>query len=242
VFVMTTMYSLTVGDWLTQGWECYKKNAKLLIAVSGIFALYDLLLICATYAPHGTLFYLLAFFLISPPLVVGWCYLNVKVVRDEPASFSDLFSGFSRFGMAWSTYIMTGLILLGGLILLIVPGIIFLLKYGLSIYAVLDRRLSAFESVSFSSRITRGYKGRLLFFVVCVFPLIIVTYVPYAFVAQQFLQGLGSTTMLLIGLIPFLANILIIVPWTSASSACAYHNLVLRYDMSEKENIAPTIP
>ena len=238
---MTTMYSLTVGDWLTQGWESYKRNAKLLIAASGIYALYDLLLICATYAPYGTLFYLLAFFLISPPLVVGWYYLIVKIVRNEPASFSDLFAGFSQFGAAWSTYILTGLIVLGGIILLIVPGIIFILKYGLSCYAVLDRRLSAIESISLSNRITKGYKGKLFFLVMCIYPLISIVYLPCAFVAHQFLQGLGSTTMLLFGIIPFLANILIILPWTTASCACAYHNLVLRYDMSEKENIAPAI-
>jgi uncharacterized membrane protein len=235
---MTQDNPLEVGAWFSQGWAAYVKNARLLIAVSAIYGIFDLFLIWSTYIPHGVIIYLFGELVITPPLAIGWYFLNVRVIRNESATVSDLFNGFSRFGAAWTTYVLFFLIVMGGSILFIIPGIIWGLKYSQSIYAVMDKQLSGPESIRYSGRITAGYKMKIFLVWLCVLLLSLITEFPLFLGLHQIYKGSGST-MLLIGSLPFLIGIIVIMPWLVASMACAYHNLALKYDMTQKENTVP---
>ena len=81
----------------------------------------------------------LPYFVIGPPLVVGVFFLYLKAVRDEKPNFSVVFAGFSNFGKAWLTVFLYYLIVIGGTFLLVIPGIIWGMRYCLSLFAVLDR-------------------------------------------------------------------------------------------------------
>ncbi len=58
--------------------------------------------------------------------------------------------------------ILVGVIVVTGLILLIVPGIIWALRYMFVPYLVVERKLAPFEALKESARITYGHKWQLL--------------------------------------------------------------------------------
>ena len=61
--------------------------------------------------------------------------------------------------------LLTGLAIIGGMLLLIVPGIIFMLMFMFVMFIVIDRGLGPVVAMKESARITRGYKWQLLGFV-----------------------------------------------------------------------------
>ena len=72
---------------------------------------------------------------------------------------------FSQSSLLWD-YILGSLlyilIVIGGLILLIVPGIIWAIKYQFYGYAIIDKKMNAFDAINESGRITQGHKWTLL--------------------------------------------------------------------------------
>jgi len=112
------------------------------------------------------------------------------------------------------------LIILGGLFLLIVPGIIFSLMFGMCVYAVMDKKMSAVESVKYSKKITKGYRG-LIFVLYVAIGLLTLLGIPIAYGLQKL-----DSNLIFIGLIPYLINVVFVLPWTAAAAAAAYDSLV----------------
>ncbi|MBU2530568.1 MAG: hypothetical protein KKD35_05960, partial [Elusimicrobia bacterium] len=73
--------------------------------------------------------------LISIPLEVGLNFYFIKLARDKEASLNDLFKGFEIYQNAILVSAIYGLMVMGGTLLLIVPGIILAIMYGFSTYA-----------------------------------------------------------------------------------------------------------
>src|SRR5581483_10241008 len=63
------------------------------------------------------------------------------------------------------TSILFALIVAGGLVLLIVPGVVWMLQFGFATFVSVDRCLDPIGCLRASSQLTRGVKGRLLGFV-----------------------------------------------------------------------------
>lgn len=97
--------------------------------------------------------------------------------------------------------ILVGLIVIAGIILLIVPGIIWSLRYLFVPYLVIDRKLSPMAALRESSRITYGHKWELL--------------------------GLGIVLLCLniVGAIALLIGLLVTIPLTSIALVHAYRTL-----------------
>jgi len=133
-----------------------------------------------------------------------------------------LFPVLVHRGQPWTTFILLWLIILGGCILFIIPGIIWSLKYGLSLFAVMDKQMSPRESIRFSGKITKGHKGKL--FGVWTIAILL------SFLTWPFSSGLQRQNAMLIGagLIPYLVNILVVTPWLGATTAAAYKSLAYK--------------
>ena len=97
--------------------------------------------------------------------------------------------------------ILTGLAIILGLVLLIVPGIIFMLMFMFVMFIVIDRELGPVEAMKESARITRGYKWPLLGFV------------------------LVLALINVVGLLALVVGLLVTVPVTSLAFAHAYRAL-----------------
>lgn len=123
--------------------------------------------------------------------------LAVWVADNREFKFINIFEGFSNFKNYFITNLIYGLIVLGGFILLIVPGIIFSLKYFMAPYYAIDKGMNYKDALKASANTTNGYKKNILvlgfilvlIILVSVLPLLLGLFasVPLAFVISGLL-------------------------------------------------------
>jgi uncharacterized membrane protein len=210
--------------WLAKGWDTYKKNPVPLISTAAFLAILYLVLSFMGQSVIGVVLYYIVILFVYPVLWVGWCYICLKAVRGENTSFADLFNPISHYGPVWVTYILFTLIITGGAILIIIPGVIWWLKYGFCAFAIMDKKCAGTEAIKYSARITKGYKGQLFVFILIM--------LICGLLGFTFLIGfiLSNTSWMLIGILPFTAAVLIVSPWLNASMAAAYESLRVHYE------------
>lgn len=95
---------------------------------------------------------------------MGLIKITLKFCDNGKGEFADLFSCFPLFFKYLVGTILYGLIILGGTILLIVPGIIWGIKFQFFSYFIVDKRLGPIEALKRSSAITKGAKWDLFLF------------------------------------------------------------------------------
>jgi hypothetical protein len=83
----------------------------------------------------------------------------LKIVRGSPTPFQDFFKPLSQYLNFLGFSIVYGLIVIVGFILLIVPGVIWQIKYSLGFYLIADRKLSIGKALTESARLTDGAKS-----------------------------------------------------------------------------------
>lgn len=131
-------------------------------------------------------------------LGIGEAQIILKLVRRQPAQFSDLFGGVSAFlpvlGGAILLWLAVGL----GLVLFIVPGIILALMWWPSQYLLIDKKAGVFESFSIAAKISQGNWG------------------------NAFLLSLLSIGIMLLGCIAFCIGMLFAAPLVSMLWGVAY--------------------
>lgn len=93
---------------------------------------------------------------------MGAIQLALKA-HDTPESvvFKDLWAPHPFWKYVGSS-VLVGIIVVIGFILLIVPGVIWALRYLFVPYLVMERKLKPFEALKESARITYGHKWQLL--------------------------------------------------------------------------------
>lgn len=138
---------------------------------------------------------------------IGLIRIALIFCDNEKAQISELFSDVHLFFKFLFVSILYMLIIAGGLILLIVPGIIWLVKFQFAAYLVVDREMGPIEALKKSAQITSGAKGDLLIFWSACFGIIILgllalivglfvaiptTALAYAFVYRKLLAGTES--------------------------------------------------
>jgi len=99
-------------------------------------------------------------------LIIGMGLIRVAIrfCDNEKGEFADLFYCFPLFFKYLFSSILYGLIVLGGLILLIVPGIIWGIKFQFFAYFIVDKGCGPMEALKRSSAITMGAKWNLFLF------------------------------------------------------------------------------
>lgn len=95
---------------------------------------------------------------------VGVLKICLKLIDKQKAEFSDLFSGATLLVPYIVAKLLLVLIILGGVILLIVPGIIWAIQFYMCTYLVVDKGLGPIEALKKSSALTRGARWELFCF------------------------------------------------------------------------------
>jgi uncharacterized membrane protein len=101
--------------------------------------------------------------LLALPLQYGYyvAYLNSSR-QDLPADIGDLFCGYKRFWKVLGTFLLMILAIIGGFILLVVPGIILCFGYAMVPYVLRDNpELSCTETLAKSREMMKGHKWEL---------------------------------------------------------------------------------
>jgi len=146
----------------------------------------------------------LAALVLQAALGLGLTKIHLRFARGETAEWRDLFSCGNLLLSYLGAAILYGLVVVFGLILLVVPGIIWSIKYGLYFYVLLDEHAPPFASLQRSADLTKGVRSQL------------------------FLFGLVLGLINVAGAFAFGVGLLITVPVTSIAGASVYLKLQLR--------------
>lgn len=152
--------------------------------------------------PGGVLLRIFSFaywFLLFGPITYGAALVFLKAVRNEPVEVKDMFSTFENYMNVVLAHLLVSAIVGIGIVLLIVPGIIFLCRLAFVRYLVVDKKMEPVEAVKESWRMTRGYATRI------------------------FLMGLLACAVAIAGLICFGVGIIPAVMWIRCAFASMYY-------------------
>jgi uncharacterized membrane protein len=102
---------------------------------------------------------------LSGIMTMGLIKIALAFTDEERPVLGDLFACYPLIFKWVVAYIVYGLIVVAGLALLVVPGVIWAIKFLFFSFVVVDREdLGPIEALKESSRLTQGEKGNLLLF------------------------------------------------------------------------------
>lgn len=164
-------YSLSIGEVISEAWNRVSGNKgtvwiALLIYMAAIFVISLILnLVLGTEPPPATgegaamatspkdqVQQLLTTLLITP-LWIGTIFLGVAIASDKPAKATSICSWYGKMFKLFLTYILMGLLILLGLVLLVLPGIYLAIAYQLALPLVADKDLGPWEALETSRKI-----------------------------------------------------------------------------------------
>jgi len=131
----------------------------------------------------------------------NWVFL--KAVRGEKYDIQDMFAVFQKnYWNAVAANVVVSLIIGIGIVMLIVPGIIFAVRLAFVPYLVIDREMELTEALTRSWEMTKGYGG------------------------QIFLMGILAFFIAIGGLIILFFGVIISMIWIRTAFATMYQAVV----------------
>lgn len=161
------MNTFTAGSCVRYGWETFKKRPWFLIGAALVYFIVVGILsaILSQLIVEGGVFAVIgaiARFALDMLVSMGAVSFSLKAHDDiEHVSIMDFWRPMP-FWKYTGTSILFGIILAVGFILVIIPGIIWGIMFGYSMYFVIDKQMWPIEALKESRRITYGYKWELL--------------------------------------------------------------------------------
>jgi len=197
----------TAGDSYSAGWKVMWKTFVEFLVVTLIFGVLTL--------PSGLfqiptenwqwllapvfLFGLAYGLFITGPIGYSVKWVFLKGIRAEKIEIKDMFAVFQKnFWNAVGANVVVGIIIGFGLLMLIVPGIIFACRLAFVPYLVIDREMELTEALSTSWDMTKGYGWHIFF------------------------MGFIAFWVVILGLLFFFFGVIISSIWINAAFAAMY--------------------
>lgn len=147
---------------------------------------------------------------IAGPITYSVKLSFLKAVRGERIEIKDMFSIFQKnYWNAVVANVVVGVIIGIGIIMLIVPGIIFACRLAFVPYLVVDREMDVMDALRVSWDMTRGHGW------------------------QIFLMGLLTVPIVIAGLVCLFVGVLISLMWIKTAFAVMYHTVEIRDGIPE---------
>lgn len=199
------MNTISVGECLKFGWESFKKRALFLVGLTLIIIAVSM---ASSYIfgnfSNGILAFIgfLASLSVSILLDMGVTAFVLKYHDNVDApKYSDLWHPQPFLYYAGAT-VLSALMVMIGLVLLVVPGIIFALSLMFVKFVVIERGLAPIEAMKESARIAKGHRWELLILLLAIIAINV------------------------IGAIPFGLGLLVTIPVSALAVAHKYRSLV----------------
>jgi len=147
---------------------------------------------------------------VAGPISYGANWVFLKAVRGERIEIRDIFVVFQR--NYWNVVIaniVVGVIVGLGIVMLIVPGIIFAVRLSFVPFLVVDKEMDVMDALRVSWDMTRGHGWQIFF------------------------MGILAIFVVIGGLICLVVGIIISIMWISAAFAAIYHAVVLKDGIPE---------
>jgi hypothetical protein len=165
-------YELDIGGCLSRGWELVKGNFWPTVGVSTLifFILFGFNQIVGLFtgpiiqgmirqqavSPGGIVIVVLVSILSAPVylvLMAGLMKYFLNLIRGEPATIGDAFSGFGpAIGQLFLLGLVTNLLVMIGYVLCIIPGIFLQVAWLFAVVLVIDRRMNFWDAMELSRK------------------------------------------------------------------------------------------
>lgn len=198
-----------VGDCYGHGWKMIWKNFLELFLIGVIITLFSLPINGVAWLAGESFHYEnIAFFilpamlyslLVLAPMTWGVYYAFLKAVRGEKVEIKDMFAFTRNYANVVLAYLLMSFIIMIGLVILIIPGIIFACKLAFVPYLVIDKNMTAMDALKTSWSMTEGYAMNI------------------------FLIVLLAIFISIGGLIVFFVGVIIAAMWIYATLASMYY-------------------
>ncbi len=153
--------------------------------------------------------------LVSGPVDYGVAFAFLKAARGDKLEIKDMFEAFKNYWNAVLASLLVSVIVIVGLVLLIVPGIIFACKLAFTPYLVVDRKMAVIQAIKESWRMTGGHAWKV------------------------FLIGLLAIPIFIAGLICFGVGVIISIMWINLAFASLYHAVAMSEEASGQVQVTP---
>ncbi len=165
--------TISISETLKFSWRAFLDNALILVVLTILTLVVQLLFgafSCGTddvpdqdltSGVSCTLFSVL-YYLANVFIAMGFATIGLHAVQGDKITFKQFFSRFSKFFPFVIAMILYAIIVFVGLILFIVPGIIWAIKFSMYPFMVLDKGANGWDALKLSSQATHGVKWDLL--------------------------------------------------------------------------------
>lgn len=207
----------SIGEAVRFGWKSAVDNIEILLAVAAIRFLLDAFGVLFDFlwkhnGGEDTLKFLGLFgrFFLYWPMDIwistGTLLIAIKLATSKDVLLMDLFPSLKRTLKFLAGSILVGVLVLVGFLLLIVPGIIWAIKYQFVPYLMADKLLPMGKAFDLSEKMTKGQKWDLFRF------------------------GLNCVGILLLGLLVFCVGIFWAMLVVQIAASFVYRKLLLKAD------------
>ncbi|OGS08317.1 MAG: hypothetical protein A2270_10830 [Elusimicrobia bacterium RIFOXYA12_FULL_51_18] len=217
-------------SWMKDGWDATLDNLHYILPAVLAFEVLAVMPALLLWKYFDNRWYALPWeILMGAPLAVGMNLFIVNLVRNGRPDYGDMFRGFTIFPQAVAVSFLYGLIVTAGIIMLVLPGVVWGLAYVFAQYSVIDKKTGIKGSFVRSSMITYGFKERLL--PIAMIWVLLEVFTPGIVKAEGSLLHMS----LILDLKPwvitaFVLKTLIFMPWLDMIMAKAYLSLLKHYE------------
>lgn len=202
------MKSFSIKEALSYGWNSLVNNLQFFLVAGLILAIpqFFIKLNEEMYQELAltTLIIGLLSAILSIILQIGFTKETLKFVDNKTPSLQGMFNAKDYFWRYIGVSILYSLIVLGGLILLIIPGIIWAVKYSMSTFILIDTNAGIKESLRKSGELTQGNKWNI------------------------FLFGLVVGLVNMLGFMVYLVGLIVTIPLTFIAWVYVYRKLLAK--------------
>jgi uncharacterized membrane protein len=163
----TPSQSLDIGEAFRAGWRGFVANIGPLIVVALIVWVVTAVANWLATDTTGVFRFIMGWvsFFVGQLIAVVWISLGLAIIDGREITTDTLLPSGGTFVSYVIASLLISLMLGVGLILLIIPGLIVAVVFGLYGWALVDKVLDPLEALRHSSRITRGRRGQVFLFI-----------------------------------------------------------------------------
>ncbi|EKE25782.1 MAG: hypothetical protein ACD_5C00036G0004 [uncultured bacterium] len=158
---------ISIEEAFNFAWNVFRRNKKFLLSLTIVYVLVLIAesMLQKAVEKDSTILFLVNIFsaVVNIFIGIGLIQIFLKVSRGQESKISELFGSMRFFWKIIGGYILYGLILLVGYLLLIIPGIIWQIKYSYFAYLIIDKDMGPIQAIKESGKITYGFKWKLFF-------------------------------------------------------------------------------
>ena len=151
-----------IQEAIKYGWDKFKANLQLSILTT-------LLTVIVGFVGDKTYWFIGIVMIVASIIIrIGYTKIFLKITDGESPKFAEIFQEYPLFWKYAGVSILQGLAMIGGIILLIIPGIIWGVRFSFAGLILIDTRTSPMSAMKESYAITKGKFWQVFWFLIVV--------------------------------------------------------------------------